>query len=78
MPLWVPEAHGLIVSVSGGMSKGERNRLRVPVRGAMSAQVSAWRSWSVPVKAPDLLFQVVCVMYGVGVTGDFLTHEAHS
>jgi DNA invertase Pin-like site-specific DNA recombinase len=46
--LWVPEiggpidptneAHELVMSVFGGMSKGERNRIKVRVRTAMSAQ----------------------------------------
>lgn len=46
--LWVPEvggaidpnneAHDLIMSVFGGMSKGERNRIKVRVRTAMAAQ----------------------------------------
>jgi site-specific DNA recombinase len=48
MPLWVPEvggpidpdneAHDLIMSVFGGVSKGERNRIRVRVRTAMATQ----------------------------------------
>ncbi len=48
VPLWVPEvggpidpnneAHDLIMSVFGGMSKGERNRIKVRVRAAMAAQ----------------------------------------
>jgi DNA invertase Pin-like site-specific DNA recombinase len=48
VPLWVPEvggpidpnneAHDLVMSVFGGMSKGERNRIKVRVRSAMSAQ----------------------------------------
>ncbi|MFD2357294.1 recombinase family protein [Nonomuraea ferruginea] len=48
VPLWVPEvggpidptneAHDLVMSVFGGMSKGERNRIKVRVRTAMSAQ----------------------------------------
>jgi len=48
VPLWVPEvggpidqnneAHDLIMSVFGGMSKGERNRIKVRVRTAMAAQ----------------------------------------
>ena len=48
VPLWVPEvggpidpnneAHDLIMSVFGGMSKGERNRIKVWVRSAMAAQ----------------------------------------
>ena len=48
VPLWVPEvggpidpvneAHDLVMSVFGGMSKGERNRVRVRVRTAMAAQ----------------------------------------
>lgn len=47
IPLWVPEvggpidpnneAHDLIMSVFGGMSKGERNRIKVRVRTAMAA-----------------------------------------
>lgn len=45
--LWVPEvgerstrseAHDLVMSVFGGMSKGERNRIRIRVRTAMAAQ----------------------------------------
>jgi site-specific DNA recombinase len=46
--LWVPEvggpidpgseAHDLIMSVFGGMSKGERNRIKIRVRSAMEAQ----------------------------------------
>lgn len=46
--LWVPEvggpidpeseAHDLIMSVFGGMSRGERNRIKIRVRSAMSAQ----------------------------------------
>lgn len=46
--LWVPEvggpidpdseAHDLIMSVFGGMSKGERNRIKIRVRSAMSSQ----------------------------------------
>ncbi|MGY0070287.1 hypothetical protein ACWZEH_26590 [Streptomyces sp. QTS137] len=32
------EVHDLIVSVFGGMSEGERNRLRVRVHAAMSVQ----------------------------------------
>ena len=46
--LWVPEiggpidpdneAHELVMSVFGGMSKGERNRIKVRVRTAMAAQ----------------------------------------
>ena len=48
MPLWVPEvggptdpaneAHDLVMSVFGGMSKGERQRVKIRVRAAMSAQ----------------------------------------
>lgn len=48
VPLWVPEvggpidpeseAHDLIMSVFGGMSKGERNRIKIRVRAAMAAQ----------------------------------------
>ncbi|MFE9914805.1 hypothetical protein ACFYPG_06555 [Micromonospora sp. NPDC005553] len=46
--LWVPEiggpidpeneAHELVMSVFGGMSKGERNRIKLRVRTAMAAQ----------------------------------------
>ena len=46
--LWVPEvggaidpeseAHDLVMSVFGGMSKGERNRIRIRVRTAMATQ----------------------------------------
>ncbi len=48
VPLWVPEvggpidpdneAHDLIMSVFGGVSKGERNRIKIRVRAAMAAQ----------------------------------------
>ena len=48
--LWVPEvggrvdpgsdAHELVMSLYGGMSKGERNRIKTRVRTAMSAQAS--------------------------------------
>jgi site-specific DNA recombinase len=48
IPLWVPEVggaidpdnedHDLIMSVFGGVSKGERNRIRVRVRAAMATQ----------------------------------------
>ena len=48
VPLWVPEvggpidpaneAHDLVMSVFGGMSKGERNRIKIRVRAAMEAQ----------------------------------------
>jgi site-specific DNA recombinase len=48
--LWVPEvggpvdpgsdAHDIVMSLYGGMSKGERNRIKTRVRAAMSAQVS--------------------------------------
>jgi site-specific DNA recombinase len=48
VPLWVPEvggpidpeneAHDLIMSVFGGVSKGERNRVKIRVRTAMAAQ----------------------------------------
>src|SRR5216683_895822 len=48
--LWVPEvggpidpdseAHDLIMSVFGGMSKGERTRIRLRVRAAMAAQAA--------------------------------------
>jgi site-specific DNA recombinase len=48
IPLWVPEvggpidpaneAHDLVMSVFGGMSKGERNRIKIRVRTAMAAQ----------------------------------------
>jgi site-specific DNA recombinase len=48
VPLWVPEvggpidptneAHDLVMSVFGGMSKGERNRIKIRVRSAMAAQ----------------------------------------
>jgi site-specific DNA recombinase len=46
--LWVPEvggsidpeseAHDLVMSVFGGMSKGERNRIKIRVRAAMRSQ----------------------------------------
>jgi site-specific DNA recombinase len=48
IPLWVPEvggpidpaneAHDLVMSVFGGMSKGERNRIKIRVHAAMAAQ----------------------------------------
>lgn len=48
--LWVPEvggavdpgsdAHDLVMSLYGGMSKGERNRIKIRVRSAMSAQAA--------------------------------------
>ena len=48
VPLWVPEvggpidpdneAHDLIMSVFGGVSKGERNRIKIRVRAAMATQ----------------------------------------
>ncbi len=48
--LWVPEvggaidpgsdAHEIVMSLYGGMSKGERNRIRTRVRSAMAAQVA--------------------------------------
>jgi DNA invertase Pin-like site-specific DNA recombinase len=48
VPMWVPEvggpidpeneAHDLIMSVFGGVSKGERNRIKIRVRAAMAAQ----------------------------------------
>ena len=48
--LWVPEvggrvdpgsdAHELVMSLYGGMSKGERNRIKTRVRSAMSAQAA--------------------------------------
>ncbi len=48
VPLWVPEvggpidptneAHDLVMSVFGGMSKGERNRVKIRVGSAMAAQ----------------------------------------
>jgi site-specific DNA recombinase len=48
LQLWVPEvggpidpdneAHDLVMSVFGGMSKGERNRIKVRVRTAMASQ----------------------------------------
>src|SRR5690606_13095499 len=47
---WVPEvggpldpdneAHDLVMSVFGGMSKGERNRIKVRVRTAMASQTA--------------------------------------
>ena len=50
VPLWVPEvggpvdpdneAHDLIMSVFGGMSKGERNRIKIRVRAAMASQAA--------------------------------------
>jgi site-specific DNA recombinase len=53
VPLWVPEvgglidpdneAHDLIMSVLGGVSKGERNRIKIRVRAAMTAQAQLER-----------------------------------
>jgi hypothetical protein len=50
VPPWVPEvggpidpaneAHDLVMSVFGGMSKGERNRIKIRVRSAMAAQAA--------------------------------------
>src|SRR5690606_29627482 len=47
VPLWVPEvggpidpaneAHDMIMGVFGGLSKGERNRIKIRVRAAMAA-----------------------------------------
>jgi site-specific DNA recombinase len=47
VPLWVPEvggpidpaneAHDMIMGVFGGLSKGERNRIKIRVRSAMAA-----------------------------------------
>lgn len=34
------EAHDLVMSVFGGMSKGERSRIKIRVRSAMAAQAS--------------------------------------
>lgn len=49
--LWVPEvggaidpgsdAHDLVMSLYGGMSKGERNRIKIRVKTAMSAQAAS-------------------------------------
>jgi hypothetical protein len=39
------EAHDLIMSVFGGVSKGERNRIKIRVRTAMAAQLS-WKAAS--------------------------------
>ena len=51
VPLWVPEvggpidprneAHDLVMSVFGGMSKGERNRIKIRVKAAMGAQAKS-------------------------------------
>jgi len=48
--LWVPEvggaidpgsdAHEIVMSLYGGMSKGERNRIKIRVRSAMAAQAA--------------------------------------
>ncbi len=48
--LWIPEvggavdpgsdAHDLVMSLYGGMSKGERNRIKIRVRSAMAAQAA--------------------------------------
>lgn len=58
MQLWVPEvggaidpeseAHDLVMSVFGGMSKGERNRIKIRVHSAMAAQTQVeGRFWAV-------------------------------
>jgi DNA invertase Pin-like site-specific DNA recombinase len=73
--LWVPEvggavdpgsdAHDLVMSLYGGMSKGERNRIKIRVRSAMAAQAptegrfpaAAYRmatSWSTSVRIRTL------------------------
>lgn len=51
VPLWVPEvggpidpaneAHDMIMGVFGGLSKGERNRIKIRVRSAMAAITTA-------------------------------------
>ncbi len=56
--LWVPEvggkvdpgseAHDLVMSLYGGMSKGERNRIKTRVRSAMAAQAAVERMSRVP------------------------------
>jgi site-specific DNA recombinase len=48
--LWIPEvggavdpgsdAHDLVMALYGGMSKGERNRIKIRVRSAMAAQAA--------------------------------------
>jgi site-specific DNA recombinase len=48
--LWIPEvggavdpgsdAHGLVMSLYGGMSKGERNRIKIRIWSAMAAQTA--------------------------------------
>ena len=53
VPLWVPEvggpidpaneAHDMIMSTFGSLSKGERNRIKIRVRAAMSAQAQTGR-----------------------------------
>jgi hypothetical protein len=71
--LWVPEvggpidpgsdAHDLVMALYGGMSKGERNRIRIRVRSAMAAQAATEgrylaaghptaTAWPTPVRTP--------------------------
>lgn len=55
IPLWVPEiggpvdpeveAHDLIMSMYGGVSKGERTRIKARVRASMAAQASLEGRW---------------------------------
>jgi DNA invertase Pin-like site-specific DNA recombinase len=59
--LWVPEvggaidpgsdAHDLVMALYGGMSKGERNRIKIRVRSAIRAITSSRRPSS-PVRDP--------------------------
>ena len=54
--LWVPEvggaidpgsdAHDLVMALYGGMSKGERNRIKIRVRSAMAAQAATEGAFS--------------------------------
>jgi site-specific DNA recombinase len=53
------EAHDLIMSVFGGVSKGERNRIKIRVRTAMQAQAQI--EGRVPRRAPALRLQLIDV-----------------
>ncbi|MEV8563938.1 recombinase family protein [Streptomyces sp. NPDC051917] len=79
IPLWVPEvggpidpgneAHDLVMSVFGGMSKGERNRIKIRVRTAMSSQAQLQRIHKLeldPAAAP--VVQRIFTMYVDGMS----------
>ena len=46
------EAHDLIMSVFGGMPKGERNRIKLGVRTAMAAQAQMEGRFGHPTATP--------------------------